>query len=122
VRDDPGNADDRTGRSAAGYRLYTPDDAEVLAFIRRARTLGLHVDDIAQVLALHRGGTRPCRTVRDLLDSRIAEIDTAIADLTALRAALVESRAAATRRTPAHPDTVCPIIDPPDADADTLLT
>jgi len=107
------------GRSAAGYRLYTADDIEVLSFIRRARTLGLHLDDIAQILALHRGGARPCRTVRDLLDTRIAEIDAAIADLNALRAALTESRDGDTHLGPDHPDSVCPIIDHSETDADT---
>jgi len=46
-------------RSTAGYRLYDPHDVELLAFIRRARTLGLHLDDIRDVLAIRDGGTPP---------------------------------------------------------------
>jgi DNA-binding transcriptional MerR regulator len=80
------------GRSAAGYRLYNPADVELLTFIRRARTLGLHLDDIREVLAIRHGGRAPCATVRELLDARVTEIDAAVADLLALREALAETR------------------------------
>ncbi len=84
-----------TERTSAGYRLYTRSDVAVLCFIRQARTLGLHLDDIADILAIHRGGGPPCAAVVDLIDTRITEIDTAIADLRALRATLTRARAAA---------------------------
>jgi len=77
-----------TERTTAGYRLYNQDDVELLTFIRRARTLGLHLDDIREVLVIRDGGTPPCATVRDLLDARIAEIDATIAELLALRKTL----------------------------------
>lgn len=89
-----------TERTPVGYRLYTDSDVAVLSFIRQARALGLHLDDIADILAIRRGGAAPCAAVTDLIDIRITEIDTAIAGLTALRATLARSRAA----TPA----VCP--------------
>ncbi len=89
-----------TERTPAGYRLYTDSDVAVLRFIRQARTLGLHLDDIADILAIRRGGAAPCAAVTGLIDTRITEIDTAIAELQALRATLTRSRAAA--------PTVCP--------------
>jgi MerR family copper efflux transcriptional regulator len=79
-------------RTANGYRLYSGDDLEVLTFIRRARLLGLTLTDIKTVLGLRREGTRPCATVRGLLDTRISEVDVAIADLLALRRSLVTVR------------------------------
>jgi len=85
-----------TERTPAGYRrLYTESDVAVLTFIRQARTLGLHLDDIADILAIHRGGAAPCATVNNLIDTRITEIDTAIADLSALRTSLTRAREAA---------------------------
>jgi MerR family copper efflux transcriptional regulator len=81
-----------TERTTAGYRLYNQDDVELLTFIRRARTLGLHLDDIREVLVIRDGGTPPCATVRDLLDARIAEIDATIAELLALRKTLAKTR------------------------------
>ena len=96
-------------RSAAGYRLYTPGDVELLTFIGRARALGLHLDDIRDVLAIHRGGKPPCTRVRGLLDTRVAEIDAAVAELLALRKTLIQTRQAAAC---ADTDTaVCSIIE-----------
>ncbi|UPT43235.1 MULTISPECIES: heavy metal-responsive transcriptional regulator [Streptomyces] len=100
----------RAERTPAGYRLYTPDDVELLAFIRQARTLGLHLDDVREVLDIHRGGTPPCDAVRSLLDARIAEVDAAVKDLLALRQTLTETRQAADDRPCGEPSTVCSII------------
>ncbi|GHE38742.1 heavy metal-responsive transcriptional regulator [Streptomyces lavendulocolor] len=98
-------------RTQAGYRLYTERDVELLTFIRRARTLGLHLDDIRDVLTIRNGGIPPCATVRDLLDERIAEIDTAVAELLALRKTLAETRQRADECTDDQPVSVCPIIE-----------
>ncbi|MFB7328677.1 MULTISPECIES: MerR family DNA-binding protein [unclassified Streptomyces] len=35
--------------------------------------LGLHLDDVREVLEIRRGGTPPCDAVRDLLDARIGQ-------------------------------------------------
>lgn len=48
-------------RTEAGYRLYDQHDIELLTFIRRARALGLHLDDVRDVLAIRNGGTRALR-------------------------------------------------------------
>lgn len=98
-------------RTEAGYRLYDEHDVELLIFIRRARTLGLHLDDIRDVLAIRGGGTPPCTTVRALLDARIAEIDTTVIELLALRKTLAETRQRADDCTSDQPVTVCGIIE-----------
>ncbi|MEU0679925.1 heavy metal-responsive transcriptional regulator [Streptomyces albogriseolus] len=98
-------------RSQAGYRLYTPDDVELLTFIRRARALGLRLEDVGEVLRIRRGGIPPCDAVRNLLDARIAEIDATITDLLALRQTLTETRRAADDRTCGEPAAVCSIIE-----------
>lgn len=98
-------------RSTAGYRLYTDRDVELLTFIRRARTLGLHLDDIRDVLALRGGGIPPCGTVADLLDARITEIDATITELLALRATLTQTRTQAEDCPDDRPVTVCKIIE-----------
>ncbi|SRR6266508_6438288 len=100
-----------TQRSDSGYRLYDHHDIEVLTFIRRARSLGLRLDDIRDVLAIHAGGRPPCATVRALLDDRIAEIDSTIAELRALRTSLADIRLRADGSTDQHPAAVCAIIE-----------
>lgn len=98
-------------RSTTGYRLYNPDDVELLTFIRQARALGLHLDDVREVLEIRRGGTPPCDAVRSLLDARIAEIDSTVEDLLALRRTLAETRRAADDQPCGEPSSVCSIIE-----------
>ncbi|MCZ7569024.1 MAG: heavy metal-responsive transcriptional regulator [Ardenticatenaceae bacterium] len=74
-----------SGRSAAGYRLYTQSEAERLGFIRRAQQLGLKLAEIAEVIAVREGGAAPCRHVRDLAEAKIEDIDRRIAELETLR-------------------------------------
>ncbi|NUR05355.1 MAG: MerR family DNA-binding protein [Streptomyces sp.] len=98
-------------RTTAGYRLYDSRDVELLVFIRRARALGLHLDDIRDVLAVRGAGPPPCPTVRDLLDDRIAEIDADVADLLALRKTLTDARQRAEDRDDDQPMAFCGIIE-----------
>ncbi|WP_236240228.1 MerR family DNA-binding protein [Streptomyces sp. CC228A] len=98
-------------RTTAGYRLYDQRHVELLTFIRRARALGLRLDDIRDILAARDGGTSPCAAVRSLLDDRIAELDTTVAELLALRQTLIETRQRADDRTGDESTGVCGIIE-----------
>ena len=77
-----------SGRSAAGYRLYTARDARRLAFIRRAQGLGLPLAAIAEILAIREAGAAPCRHVRALAEAKVAEIDRRLDELRQLRGEL----------------------------------
>jgi MerR family copper efflux transcriptional regulator len=100
-------------RSTSGYRLYDRHDVELLTFIRRARTLGLHLGDIGQILAIRSGGTPPCAAVRDLLDDRIANIDATVADLLNLRRSLISTRVRADDCCEEDTAAICRAIDEP---------
>ena len=82
-------------RTESGYRTYSQPDIELLRFIRRARSLGLRLDEIKKIIDLQRDGTQPCSKVLQLLGAHIQEIDRTISDLRALRRALVQARDAA---------------------------
>lgn len=82
-------------RTEAGYRLFTDHDLGVLRFIRQAKTLGLTLAEIRDILDLQRDGAAPCTRVTELLDARIAEIDRTLADLRALRRSLATARSSA---------------------------
>src|SRR5829696_3657968 len=71
-------------RTSAGYQLFGQDEIDTLRFIRRARVLGLGLDDIADILAEHRRGGPVCPTVNGHLRERVQQIDTAIRNLEAL--------------------------------------
>lgn len=99
-------------RTSAGYRTYDQHSVELLTFIRRARTLGLRLEDIREILAIHAGGVPPCAAVRDMLDERIADVDATVAELLTLRRTLVDTRRRADDCcADDRPVTVCAVID-----------
>ncbi len=82
-------------RTDAGYRLFDNDDLAVLRFIRSAKALGLPLQEIKNILDLHRRGEQPCGRVVQLLDQHIADIDRTIAELEQLRKSLSAARRSA---------------------------
>jgi MerR family transcriptional regulator, copper efflux regulator len=102
-------------RTEAGYRLFSEDDIAILQFILRARTLGLTLPEIKDILDLHRQGTAPCDRVTVLLEQRISDIDRATADLQALRATLAAAlQTARSDRRRGRAATLCRIIESTD--------
>lgn len=82
----------RPRRTAAGYRLYGPDDEERLRFIRRAQAVGLTLEDITELIRLHeQRSPKECHTVADRLRERIKALDAKIAEFVAFRRHLRES-------------------------------
>jgi MerR family copper efflux transcriptional regulator len=103
-------------RTQAGYRLFTDHDIAILRFIVRARTLGLTLSEIKDILDLHRQGMAPCEQVTALLDKHIRDIDRAIADLRALRTTLATAlQTARSDQRRGQAATVCRIIESPTA-------
>lgn len=76
------------GRTEAGYRLFDQQDLGELKFIRQAKTLGLTLSEIKDILDLQRGGAAPCGRVIELLDAHIADIDQTLDELRQLRSSL----------------------------------
>lgn len=94
-------------RRESGYRDYAEAEVHALRFIRRARDMGFSIDEIAQLLALWRDQKRASGDVKAMAETRLAEIDRRIEDLSAMRrtlAKLVSSCAGDDR-----PD--CPILE-----------
>ena len=75
-------------RLPSGYRDYQPDDIARVRFVRQARSLGLTLDDVRQILALRDRGERPCSHVRSLIDQQAEKIDRHIAELEVTRSEL----------------------------------
>ncbi|MEU0721813.1 MerR family transcriptional regulator [Streptomyces lavendulocolor] len=93
-------------RTEAGYRLFDEADVELLCFIRRARALGLSLEEITNVLELQRDGPQPCGRVTQLLDGHIEQIDHTLTDLRELRRALRSAHRTAVQTHRAGGDTV----------------
>jgi len=85
----------RPARTPAGYRIYTEEDAERLAFILRARTLDFSLDEIKEILALRDRGEPPCPYVLQRIQEKIEQVDRKIEQLQRLKNELEALRAQA---------------------------
>ena len=99
-------------RSPSGYRLYRRDAVERLAFIRRAKAMGLSLEEVRQVLAVHDAQGDPCVHVLELLDQKERQVAEAIRELTEFREALRDLRRRWRGRGTRSTDEghICPII------------
>jgi MerR family mercuric resistance operon transcriptional regulator len=75
-------------RAFGGQRSYPPDFVDRLRFIKRAQALGFSLADVAALLQLD-DGTGHVRA-RQLAAARLAEIESRIADLAAMREVLAQ--------------------------------
>jgi len=99
----------QTERAANGYRDYGPEALSRLDFIRRGRGAGLTLAQIREVIDIRDAGEAPCQHVYELLTARVVDIERQIADLDALRAALIQRRDQAGEADPSTcpAETVC---------------
>jgi DNA-binding transcriptional MerR regulator len=79
-------------RTAAGYRLYGESEAGRVRFIRRAKSMGLTLEDIRELLRVQRVNTpEQCRRVGARLRARIQAVDEKIEQLRTFREELVRN-------------------------------
>ena len=71
-------------RTPSGYRDYDPEVAERLRFIHRGQAAGLTLAQVRQILAVHDRGDQPCGHVRDVLETRLEQVRSQLAELTLL--------------------------------------
>jgi DNA-binding transcriptional MerR regulator len=72
-------------RTAGNYREYLPTALQRVALIRKALTIGFSLTELKTILAVRDKGGAPCRHVRDLLRSKIHDLDQQIRNLVSLR-------------------------------------
>src|SRR5258707_13675668 len=71
----------RARRTTGGLRQYGDDVLRHVRFIQQAQALGLTLKDVRQLLSDQgRGGRARCRTVRDLLQLRLQDVDATLAE------------------------------------------
>ncbi|NJN72176.1 MAG: heavy metal-responsive transcriptional regulator [Limnothrix sp. RL_2_0] len=80
--------DSAMGRSPNGYRIFTADVFNRLAFIKRAQSLGLSLQEIGEILGIHDQGTLPCGVVKQRLIEKVNHINSQISELVTLKAEL----------------------------------
>ncbi len=77
-------------RSKSGYRLFEESVLGRLGFIKRAKSLGLSLREISEILVIRDQGKLPCREVKQKLTSKVQEITSQIEAWENLKAELQE--------------------------------
>lgn len=78
------------GRTASGYRVYTPQEVNVLRFIKRARTLGFSIERIQHLVGLWLDKDRASAEVKRIALDHVAELHAKIAEMQAMADTLLE--------------------------------
>lgn len=77
-------------RIESGYRVYDDKAIETLEFILKAKTLGLKLEEIKEIINLHEKGEIPCECTKEFIRNKISEIEDKITNLTELKKRLAE--------------------------------
>lgn len=93
-------------RNSSGYRTYGDREVATLRFIRRARDFGMPIDWVKLLVGLWQDEARPSRDVKNIALMQVAELESRIAELTAMKDALADL--AHSCRGDSRPD--CPIL------------
>jgi DNA-binding transcriptional MerR regulator len=75
----------RPRRSANGYREYLASDLDRVRLVRGALGIGFTLDELARILGVRDRGGAPCHQVRELASTKLAEVETQLSELAALR-------------------------------------
>ena len=94
-------------RSTNGYRVYSPELAQRLQFILRARDLGYAMDEIRSLLSLTDAGAQTCAEIMARTESHLEDVRRRIADLRKIERTLATTLAKCTGDDVAE----CPILD-----------
>lgn len=83
-----------SGRTAAGYRLYGNRELEQIQFVRRAKLMGLSLDQIRGLIQTVEDGIPGgvLRQLEGLLEKKLEETEREMEDLRAFRESLLEYR------------------------------
>lgn len=76
-------------RNESGYRIFNNQDLNRLSLIERAKTLGLTLEEIKEILQLRAGDTLTCSEIHQRLLKKLEQIDIKISQLQNLRTELL---------------------------------
>jgi DNA-binding transcriptional MerR regulator len=68
-----------------GYREYAAEALDRVLMVRRALSVGFTLDELARILKQRDQGRAPCREVRELARSKLAEIEERLKEMAGVR-------------------------------------
>ncbi len=100
-------------RTESGYRMYGEEDVERLEFVKKAKRLGLSLEEIREILVLHEQSQAPCVHVLALLDRKLEQVEDIIRELEEFRRELMRLRVESQVRLEQLPEDarICGIIE-----------
>jgi DNA-binding transcriptional MerR regulator len=99
------------GRTTGGFRVYSPDVVERLRFIKQAQLSGLTLAEIRELLrADGRRGASQCRQVQRLLEQKLTDLDSRVAQLQDFRRTLKGYLTQCNRALVQSTDADCPVV------------
>lgn len=100
----------RAPRTGGGFRLFAAEAIGRVQFIKQAQDMGLSLEEIGQLLATG-GGADECRRMRDLLRSKLTELDGRIKRMREFRRTLGRHLAACEEELQSHGRAAsCPVV------------
>ncbi|MEA5517164.1 heavy metal-responsive transcriptional regulator [Nodularia sp. UHCC 0506] len=99
-----------SGRTEGGFRQFSVDVLTRLAFIKRAQSLGLSLEEIRDILQVYDKGKPPCGEIKEKLEEKLLQIDSQITQLLTLRTEIRKLLEGWNNETGQQEDTICPII------------
>lgn len=72
-------------RNESNYRYYTDDDYKRLKFIKKARALGMSIEEIRKIFEIRENGNMPCWTVVSTLEKHLRETEKKIEELVSFK-------------------------------------
>ncbi|HEU0116924.1 MAG TPA: heavy metal-responsive transcriptional regulator [Thermomicrobiales bacterium] len=89
-------------RTAAGYRVYSPEATARFRFIKHAQQFGFTLAEIRELLTLQFDAGAPCAEIGARALDKVAEIDVKIAGLAAVKSTLLDLVARCETERPDH--------------------
>jgi DNA-binding transcriptional MerR regulator len=68
-------------RNESNYRVYSEDDYKRLSFIKKARVLGLSIDNIKNIINIRENGNLPHDEVIDFLEKESVDLEKKIKEM-----------------------------------------
>lgn len=99
-------------RGNNGYRYYSPEAVHQVQFIKKAQAIGFSLEEIGEVLSLHKQGDMPCGFVQSLLQEKIDQLETQIQHMKEFKTELEDYRDRWSSTEPKlSPGDICPLIE-----------
>ena len=75
----------KVSRAPSGVRLYSDQDLSRIRFIQRAKTMNFSLDDIAKLLQMRENPGRAKKSVRQLTQDKLVEVEAHLKTLSTLQ-------------------------------------